>query len=195
MIQDSAFRMTYYPNSWLNLNSPSMSFQKNPRQGRLETAFTRTGGISASGHGLIGKFDFIIIDILDGAKPGHKNPFRVSVDNPVFMWGNGCTTVGDTFAIDIPLRSEPSKETRNSTDRDFYVYPSPATDRISVHLNGDDLIESLSVFDALGKEVYASGSVQLEHADLDVSNLPEGFYVVSAKTASGNFVKKIQILR
>lgn len=195
MIQDSAFRMTYYPNSWLNMNSPSMSFQKNPRQGRLETAFTRTGGFSASGHGLIGKFDFIIIDILDGAKPGRKNPFRVSVDNPVFMWGNGCTTVGDTFAIDIPLRSEPSKETRVSTDRDFYVYPSPATDRVSVHLNGDDLIESLSVFDALGKEVYASGSLRLEHADLDVSNLPEGFYVVSAKTASGNFVKKIQIHR
>ncbi len=195
MIQDSAFHMTYYQNSWLNMNSPSMSFQKNPRQGRLETAFTRTGGISASGHGLIGKFDFIIIDILDGAKPGHKKPLRVSVDNPTLMWGNGSTTVGDTFAIEIPLRSGPSKETRVSMDRDFYVYPSPATDRLSVHLNGDDLIESLSIIDALGKEVYASGSVRLEHADLDVSNLPEGFYVVSARTASGNFVKKIQVHR
>ena len=198
MIADSALKMTYYDNTWLNLNTPSMSFEKSPQHGRLETAFTRTGGLSASGYGLIGKFDFIIIDIVDGVKPGGKEsadmPLEIKVDNSAYVSGDGQMNEGGTYSIKIPMTKERSEAVKSS-ERDFFVYPSPATDRISIHLNGNDVIESFSMVDATGKEVYQSGNVQLEHADLNVAHLPEGFYVVSARTTSGNFVKKIQIHR
>ncbi|MCB0574956.1 MAG: T9SS type A sorting domain-containing protein [Saprospiraceae bacterium] len=192
-IKDSALNMTYYNNSWLNLNSPSLWFEKNPQQGRLETAFTRTGGLSASGYGIIGKFDFIVIDIIHGAKPYEKPHLKVTVD-PTLMWGDGATTAGGAQVLEIPLRSEPQAD-KPSTENDLFVYPSPASDRVSVHLNGSETIESLSVFDATGKTVYDSGETSAEHLDLNVADFPEGFYVVTVQTQSGRFVKKIQVQR
>ncbi len=73
-IVDSALQMTYYDNSWLNLNAPSLWIDENPQPRRLETAFTRTSGVSAHGYGEIGEFGFIIIDIVDGAKPDEFAP-------------------------------------------------------------------------------------------------------------------------
>lgn len=201
IIVDSAFHMTYYDNSWLNLNSPSMSFEKNPRKGRLETAFTRTGGLSANGYGVIGKFDFIIIDIVDGVKPGKihsgdDKSITIDISNSAYVSGDGSLNDGGNYSIQIPLNlKQRPREIAPATDRDFFVYPSPASDRVSIHLNGDDLIESLSLTDATGKEVYRSGQLNAEHFNLNVADLPEGFYVVSARTATGNFVKKIQIHR
>ena len=84
---------------------------------------------------------------------------------------------------------------RSSTGSDFIVYPSPASDRLRLHLNGDDLIETLVIFDATGKAVYQSGNLQTEHTELDIRHLAEGFYVASARTSSGNVVKKFQIVR
>lgn len=194
LVKDSALQMTYYDNSWLNLNAPSLWMDKNPRDGRLETAFTRTGGTSASGYGVVGKFDFIIIDVVIGGKPADKHALRVNMDGPTVMWGNGNITEGEDYAIEIPLRSaqQPRVET---TSADFFVYPSPANERISIHLNGDDTMEAISIHDATGRQVYYSADVMPEHMEIDISALPPGFYVASARTTSGNVVKKFQVLR
>lgn len=197
-IVDSALRMTYYDNTWLNLNAPSLWIDKNPHQGRLETAFTRTNGISSNGHGVIGQFDFIIIDIIDVGKPGKntKQSFSVIIDNPTLLSGSGNLTSGNNLSIEIPIGSSKERsQDVTAANSDFIVYPSPASDRLRIHLNGSDVIESLSLYDATGREVYISGDVQLEHTELDISHLAEGFYVASARTSSGNVVKKFQIVR
>lgn len=196
-IVDSAFKMTYYDNSWLNLNAPSLWLDKNPHQGRLETAFTRTNGTSANGYGVIGQFDFIIIDVVLGGKPDHSNgqSLTLTVDSPTLLSGSGSITSGDNFSIEIPLVSKERSQQTKASNSDFFVYPSPANDRLRIHLNGSDLIESLSIFDALGREVYNSGEVELEYTELNISNLSEGFYVATARTTSGQVVKKFQVLR
>lgn len=196
-IVDSALSMTYYDNSWLNLNAPSLWIDKNPHQGRLETAFTRTNGNSSNGYGTIGVFDFIVIDIIDGGKPDDTGlqTFSITVDNPVLLSGQGDFTSGNSQSIEIPIAGNTKIRDRSSTDNDFIVYPSPASDRLRIHLNGDDLIETLVIFDATGKEVYRSGNLQTEHTELDIQHLAEGFYVASARTSSGNVVKKFQIMR
>ncbi|HRI61440.1 MAG TPA: Ig-like domain-containing protein [Saprospiraceae bacterium] len=196
-IVDSALRMSYYDNTWLNLNAPSLWMGKNPHQGRLETAFTRTSGVSTNGYGVVGQFDFIIIDIVDGGKPAKntKQSFSVMIDSPTLLSGNGNLTSGNNLAIEIPIGSNERSQTITAANSDFIVYPSPASDRLRIHLNGSDVIESLSIFDATGREVYNSGDVQLEHTELDISNLAEGFYVASARTSTGNVVRKFQILR
>lgn len=197
-IIDSALRMTYYDNSWLNFNAPSLWMGKNPRPGRLETAFTRTNGKSSSGYGTIGVFDFIITDIIDGGKPGgfKSSPvITITIDNPSLLSGNGEMISGSSQTLEIPLGKKGiGRESVAAADA-FLVYPSPASERLSIHLNGDDLIESLSVLDATGREVYALNNVSLEHIDLNISHLSEGFYVLSARTGSGNVTKKIQVVR
>lgn len=198
-ILDSALNMTYYDNSWLNLNAPSLWMDKNPRQGRLETAFTRTSGTSSNGFGVIGQFDFIIIDIIDITRPQDYNQspssFTITLDNPTFLSGSGSLTSGGNYSIEIPISSKERSQKASTTNDDFFVYPSPASDRLRIHLNGSDVIETLSVFDATGREVYHSGNVEWEHTELNISHLAEGFYVVSARTSTGCVVKKFQVLR
>lgn len=197
-IVDSALRMTYYDHSWLNLNAPTLWMGKNPRHGRLETAFTRTNGVSSSGYGVIGEFDFIIIDIIDVGKPGKYQPsptITITIDNPSLLSGGGEMISGSSFNLDIPLGKKGLGRESVVVDDQLFVYPSPASDRLSIHLNGDDLIESLSVLDATGREVYVSGPVQSDHMELSIGHLSEGFYVASVRTRSGNVLKKFQVLR
>lgn len=198
-IVDSALQMQYYDNSWLNLSSPHLWMSENPRQGRLESAFTRTAGLAGNGYGVIGKFDFIVIDIIDGAKGDSSfNPyFTITLDAPTLMTGDGQTVAGNNISIDVPLHRdrERSEKNRITTEQDFIVYPSPARDRLEVHLNGDELMESLMIYDASGQQVYADNTLQTEHASVDVQQLSNGFYVAKAVTSSGQVVKKFQIMR
>ena len=191
-IADSALAMQYFNSSWLNLNSPDLWISKNPVPGRLETAFTRTNGNAASGFGIVGKFNFIITNIIDGGKFNASPSFQLSFDAPVAMWADGSMTAGEPFTLDIPLRLNKQE---NTSDKDFFVYPSPARDLVQVHLNGTDFIESLLIYDAMGREVYQSGKVRWEHAELNIGDLPAGFYVATATTASGRVSKKFQIMR
>ncbi len=196
-IVDSALRMTFYDNSWLNLNAPSLWMTKNPKPGRLESAFTRTGGTSANGNGVIGECDFIIIDIIDGAKPGKHtidNNFLITVNAPTFMSGDGTMASSADHSIEIPIARERDQPAA-SAGQDFFVYPSPASERLNVHLNGSEVIESLTIFDAMGRAVYTSGDMAVEHTEINVADFAEGFYVVSARTGTGNVTKKFQILR
>lgn len=191
-IVDSAFQMQYFNGTWINRNAPDLWMYKTPAQGRMESAFTRTNGLACSGYGVIGKFDFIIIDIVDGGKLNTTPYFTIQVDNPTAIWGEGTLTTGEKFTVNVPLRLTPKQIT---SDSDFFVYPSPAQDLVQFHLNGETFIETLSIFDATGREVYNSGRVQWEHAELNLGHLPGGFYVASARTAGGQVNRKFQILR
>jgi hypothetical protein len=184
--------MRYFNGTWINRNSPDLWMYKTPAQGRMESAFTRTNGVSASGYGIVGKFDFIIIDIVDGGKLNAAPYFTIQVENPSAMWAEGNMTTGEPITLNIPLRLAPKSIVSSS---DFFVYPSPAQDLVQFHLNGETFIETLSIFDATGREVYNSGQVQWEHAELNLGYLPDGFYVASARTTSGYVTKKFQILR
>lgn len=189
---DSALQINYLQGSWMNQNAADIWLSKNPRPGRLESAFTRTNGVAASGYGVVAIMSFIIIDIVDDSKLNAAPYFTLQVDAPQAMWADGQSTIGDPISLDIPLRLHRKNPV---SDKDFLVYPSPAQDLLQVHLNGDDVIESLVIFDQTGKTVYDSGLVQWEHAELNVGHLPNGFYIAAARTSSGRVVKKFQIIR
>ncbi|MBK8967424.1 MAG: T9SS type A sorting domain-containing protein [Lewinellaceae bacterium] len=191
-ILDSALQINFLQGSWMNQNAADIWMSKNPKPGRLESAFTRTNGVAASGHGVVGIMSFIIIDIVDDSKLNAAPYFTLEVDAPEAMWADGQRTAGTTISLDIPLRLHRKEPVSNT---DFFVYPSPAKDLLQVHLNGDDVIESLTIFDQAGKMVFDSGSVQWEHAELNIGHLPNGLYIAAARTAGGHVVKKFQIIR
>lgn len=194
-IVDTLFRMDYFSNTWLNLNAPYLTLSKRPHQGRLESGFTRINGVTANGYGLIGEFEFIVIDIIDGVKQNEKPYLALSIENSSYIGPDGNTFTGENYSIQIPLNLQRNAEPAQVSNQDFFVYPSPASELLNIHLNGNDFIESLSILDAMGREVYRSGSVQWEHAELSVRDLPEGFYVAAARTSTGKVVKKFQIVR
>ena len=194
-IVDSAFHMVYYNNTWLNRNSPSIWLSKNPAAHRLESAFTRTNGIASSGHGKIGQCDFIITDIVDIAKPGKAGNVsaRATLDSPSMMWADGSITSAESITLDIPLRLKKPSDVTTVTEQDLLAYPSPASGLLQIHLNGTDIMQSISLFDALGRIVWQCDAPQPEHHVADVSNLPSGMYILEVRTSTGLVAKKIVI--
>jgi len=197
-IVDSAFQMTYYDNTWINRNSPSLWISKNPTVRKLETAFTRTSGLSSSGHGIIGRCDFIITDIVDVGKTGKASTAvsRVQAQSPTLLWGDGSITVAEGMTLDIPLGlTRPEVPATVVSDQDLFVYPSPATGSVQVHLNGTDAMQAITLYDAMGRAVWQCNTPQPEHHFIDVSNLPPGVYVLQVRTGTGVVSKKIEVLR
>ena len=192
-IVDSALNMQFFANTWINLNAAYISLSKNPFQGRLESAFTRTGGIGSHGNGIVGQFDFIIIDIIDGVKTGEQAYATVTVDAPLVMWSDGSTSAGESVTLNIPVNLNGKKD--RTTAQDLLLFPSPASDLLQIHLNGEEFIEQFIVYDAMGRMVYNSGNVQWERAEIRVSDMAPGMYVASARTADGLATKKFQIMR
>lgn len=192
LINDSAFQINYFNGSWLNANAADIWMSKNPAPGRLESAFTRTNGVAVSGHGIIGVMSFIIIDVVDDSRPGKQSTGKIEVDVPSILWADGSNTAGQRFSLEIPLRKT---QTTGVSNQDFFVYPTPAKDWLNVHLNGDDIIETLVIYDLTGKIVYESGAVQWERGQINIEALANGMYVAAARTSSGQVVKKFQVMR
>jgi len=76
----------------------------------------------------------------------------------------------------------------------FKVFPNPSADMVEVVLSGSLEGGTVSVRDAMGREVI-SQSVQSEKSRLDVSQLPAGAYSVSLRTKGHVSTQRIIVAR
>lgn len=126
-------------------------------------------------------FPFIVLD----------NPLLdcITVDNPV------AATQGDTYPYNqwniqegIIFSEDCSLGIEDANANQLRIYPNPVENTIFIqNQNGLD-IESLSLFDTLGRKVMESNDV----ADsIDVSNLTSGVYFLHITTEHGSVTQKI----
>jgi hypothetical protein len=184
-ILDSAFRMEYYPNSWLNLNAPALHLSTNPGAQRLESAFTRTNGEPISGQGAIGKFSFIIIDILDGGRPEDSLFYTLTLTNSNLQWGDGVLTNGTNFQLQVPFAGTEQRQATALPDAALTLYPNPASERLQLQLQGQGRFEALRVLDLGGRLCLERQGLASETLSLDIAALPAGVYLLQATTTEG----------
>jgi len=194
-IVDSAFKMEFYDNSWINMNSPFLSLSVSPTQVRLESAFTRTNGQPVSGYGVIGKFSFIIIDIVDVGRPDDLLYYNLTLSNSSVQWGDGVVTSGSNVELRIPLGNTNERAAAVTPINEMQVYPSPANNILQVELPDENLLHSVALFDLHGRMVQQVTGLSSQRTTLDVSQLPNGLYVVAAQTAQGTLVRKVAKVR
>lgn len=191
-IVDSAFKMTFYDNSWLNRNSPWLQLAERPAPGHFETAFTRTSGKPASGQGPIGEMEFIII-IVEGG--GQNNRPAALTLNPTIQFVDGSSTTGEPITLLLPeMRTSSKPEYAMQEDNHISVFPSPASDKLSVHWEFSEPVERLALVDMEGRLMLEQSTAEsATDALLDVQKLPSGMYVLQLQTASGLVSKKVEI--
>ena len=197
-IVDSAFQMEYYDNSWINRNSTFLSLGVSPKRGRLETAFTRTNGQPVSGYGVIGKFSFIIIDIIDVGRPDDFSYYSLTMSNSSVQWGDGVLTNGSNYDLKIALPSGVSRPREMKTasvtpETDLIAWPSPASRSIQVALRNDDLLQSVILTDLSGRIIQYQEGLSSERTTLDVGRLPNGVYLITAQTQKGVLTRKVVV--
>ena len=191
----SDFQMEYYDYSWINRNSPYLTLDISPQQGLLESAFTRTSGQPANGFGVIGKFSFVIIDIVDVGRPENFQYFNITMSNSAVQWGDGVLTNGSNYEMTVPLNY--GSRLRNSDDdatvAQLNVYPSPANSIVYVESAEGGILESVTVYDLNGRTVQELKNIGNQQISIPVGHLPNGLYIVSANTAQGIRTQKLRV--
>lgn len=190
----SNFKMEYYDNAWINRNSPFLTLDISPEKGLLESAFTRTSGQPVSGFGVIGKFSFVIIDIVDVGRPDDYQYYNITLSNSTVQWGDGVLTNGSSYELKVPLgNSSRNRSMTVETAGDLHVFPSPANSSVFMESKDGMLLESVRIFDLNGRVVQQTEGIGMERTSLNVSSLPNGIYIISAKTMQGTMVEKIRV--
>jgi hypothetical protein len=73
------------------------------------------------------------------------------------------------------------------------LYPNPSNYQFTLD-NGQELMKEVSLYDVMGRKVQHL-PVNAPSTTVNVSNLPNGIYVVKINTASGVLVRKVQVVR
>lgn len=76
------------------------------------------------------------------------------------------------------------------------IYPNPATDKLIVENNANQLITNIRVFDLSGREVMSNSNVGVTKTTLNLGELNNGLYFVTVETEAGAYIRdKVLIQR
>ncbi len=110
---------------------------------------------------------------------------RYFVPNSGLQGPNGSAVGIDEFYITGPDGFINVDE--NSSKESITIYPNPASDFIRISSSNNSSICELEVLDMSGRNVY-SAIVNTLSAQIDVSFLNTGFYLIKSKTTSGKIL-------
>lgn len=189
-------QMGFGNSSWLSYNSPILYMTRNDLEGNYEGAFTRTSGVSASGHGKIGKVSLIVVDDVAGFRIGDE-PLQAQVTGGVSTVMNSAgqtygMKIGD-YTIHIVFEQEEDFDKLNPDL--LKLSPNPASNYLNIHLNGAQGFENVVIRNITGQEIYNMGNLEGDNrAQVDVSKWQSGMYFVSVYTAEGVISKKFEVI-
>ncbi|MDD3281712.1 MAG: T9SS type A sorting domain-containing protein, partial [Bacteroidales bacterium] len=81
----------------------------------------------------------------------------------------------------------------SNSDQELRLYPNPSNYKFTLD-NGQSLMKEVYLYDVMGRNVQHL-PVNAPSTTIDVSDLPNGIYVVKINTASGVLVRKVQVVR
>jgi hypothetical protein len=191
--------VTFDNSSWLNYSSGAISMIKNDLNGQLDAGFTRTNGIKASGFGKIGSLSVVIVDDIDGIKPG-QDKITVSLDGGFGSISNSAGSIsgvkleGLDITIDLtkPSSQELDKDSIKDHDIMLQTFPNPTFDQLNVHFNGGREFQRVQLFNLTGQRVFDTGKVSERTQSIDMSQLNAGMYLLRVQTAEGLITRKIE---
>ena len=73
-------------------------------------------------------------------------------------------------------------------DNSITLYPNPA--RQEVNISSENIINSIEVYNSLGKKVYLT-NVKATEKTLDINTLSKGVYIIEINTDKGYVRKKL----
>jgi hypothetical protein len=81
-----------------------------------------------------------------------------------------------------------------SSQSDFSIYPNPANNVLNIDSNNGS-ITRVTISDMAGRMVYATSVSALRRAQLDISTLPAGTYVVAIETNTELLRRAVQLVK
>jgi hypothetical protein len=204
VIDSSSLNIEYLKNSWFAQGSGTLEMTKQPKDGVVHTAFTKTNAIvedeidgfkptGETGFGSIGQISFIVEDEIDGFKSSDTHKItRINASGIQIEDVNGSKySLPDTY-IDIRLNTKKSEPV--PSEAKLIVYPNPVNQDLTIHFNGRNIIKSLMITDQLGNIIDQIPQLDQQSWSVNTANYPEGIYFVKVVSIQGVITKKIVVL-
>jgi len=194
VVDEASLRVDFYEQGWATLNSALMHMYKKPWNGRLESGFVRSNGKKVSGRGGVEVLSFIVEDDLRGFRKDqdvYHIPFYIS--NILVLGEDGKYVKLDDHIAYLDIQKNTNQQVLSPND--LVVYPNPAKDYLSLHLNGLNELKSIAVFALDGSLLKNIRIVDKKHELLDLQELQNGLYLLKVETNLGPITKKIEIIR
>jgi hypothetical protein len=135
--------------------------------------------------------EFIIV-IIEG---GGQNSRSTLTLNPSIMLSDGSTTTGAPIVLELPTANERDVAGAAALDERLTAFPSPAHDNLYVTWRASENIGALTLMDVHGKTLLVQEGLTGGQAQLQLSGLPNGVYILSARTDTGIISKKVLVQR
>ena len=104
--------------------------------------------------------------------------------------------VANTQVVGVGIKTpyEPITNTEEFNERNFSLFPNPASDKISVISKNHETIKSVKVFSVSGQLVYEE-NVNFIATTINTTDFEEGYYIVQVLTDNGISTGKISVIR
>ena len=184
--------------AWMNYNSPVLSMNHKPYAGKLDAGYTRTSGLAATGHGIIGVLEFIVIEDVTGIRPSDEYSVININGNLMNSSGQNSNLGNHTMTFSLGLNEDGhTEENVGLTTNDLKVFPNPGKESINIHLNGgqDNLMERIALYNMVGSQVYDSSNILSKRTSLNVSDLNPGVYVLRVWANGEMLTSKVEIFK
>lgn len=182
--------------AWMHYNSPVLSMQHQPFAGKLDAGYTRTSGLAASGYGIIGAVEFIVIEDLEGGRPSSSTSTVSFTSGLMAGSGQSYSLRDKQITFSLNLNGEQENGTSIKATDNLKVFPNPGSSIVNVHLNGKgNMMERIVLYNMVGSQVYDSGAILAKRREVSVSGLAPGVYVMRVWDNDGEVMnKKVEVI-
>ncbi len=185
--------ITYNKESWLTRNDAVLSISKPPYNGRIESAITRTGKIAASGIGIIGLFNTIVDDEVDGWKL-NDGKIDLRIDGGVVSNAQGQSFSINGSSTQLTLNLAGTGLTKIDEDQ-VILYPNPASEELNIHLNSGFKATDIEILDMQGRTILGINGLETNHYSLPLDTYTSGIYIAKVYTLDGVVLKKFNVTK
>lgn len=138
--------------------------------------------------------DFLTINIINSENFGVNDNYFVSgfyeFNNELYMSAGKQKTGSELYFTDFDFTLTNDDFINNTIQNNIVVYPNPAKNTFSIKVINNEEINTIHIYDLLGKEMYLSYSNQPE---FNISNLHSGIYIIKVYTDKTNYSSKLVI--
>lgn len=194
-INPNSLSVDFKSNKWFRFSSPTLELVKKVNRNRVEAAIMQSSGRAVKGHGEVGVVRVVIVEDLCCFSQGEKSVVRFSLKDASITDSKGNIWSLPTQNGVLELREKPKSELAAPlSNADLLAYPNPANDVLRLHLNGDNVLQNVRILDILGKVVLTMPLQNQKEVNIQISQLPKGFYILEAISLNGRIVKKVEKL-
>lgn len=196
VIVPESVSIDWHNNNFLAYDSPVLFMDHNDNSGFFEAGYTRTSGLVASGHGELGQLR-VIVDDIAGIRSDEEEiilHFGGDAGTSLNELGQYSGVKVQPFELRVKLNQAEVEEFAELKDDQLKAFPNPTNQYLTVHLNGQQEIEVLTLTSLTGQVVRHQEGMRTNRTTLDLSQLTSGIYILTVANENGVINRKIEVM-